>query len=315
MTTDDPLRARVIRPDAKGCLVRLDESLDDLPGDGRELWCGVRGRIHLKNRRGQKSPVVVGDVVDVVRTAPDRGAVVGVHPRETTLSRPSIHRERIEHVMAANVDRVVIVASAADPVFNPGLVDRMLAVVEFSHLEATIVVNKMDLVDEPPPEAATYTSLDYTVVLASATTGEGVDALRASLRGHRSVVAGHSGVGKSSLLNALEPGLGLAVGDVNVMTRRGRHTTTAAVWIPFGEDGAVVDTAGIREFGLFGIPKRDVPWLFRDLARVAPGCRYPDCSHVHEPNCAVLDAVEAGELALFRYESYLRILEGLEENA
>jgi ribosome biogenesis GTPase len=125
------------------------------------------------------------------------------------------------------------------------------------------------------------------------------------------VVAGHSGVGKSSLLNAVEPGLGLAVSEVNVVSRRGKHTTTAAVLSPLREGGAVIDTAGVREFGLFGIPKRDVPWLFRDLARVAPGCRFPDCSHVHEPDCAVQSAVSSGAIAPFRYDSYLRILEGM----
>ena len=313
MTT--PLEARVVRLDARGCLVRLDEPHDDLAGDGRELWCGVRGRIHLRDRRGQKSPVVVGDLVQVERTQEDRGAVVGIHPRKSTLSRPDIRKGHIEHVLAANVDQVVVVSGAADPEFTPGLVDRILAVIEYSELEAVIVVNKMDLVSQPPYEVEAYTALSYPVLLTSAEDGTGIEALRTQLAGRASVATGHSGVGKSSLLNALEPGLGLDVGDVNVVTRRGKHTTTAAVWIPFGEDGAVVDTAGIREFGLFGIPKRDVPWLFRDIAAVAPGCKYPDCLHLHEPRCAVDEAVENGEIATFRYESYLRILEGLDEGA
>ncbi len=312
MTDEQEFAARVVRLDARGCLVRLDEPQDGLPNDGYELWCGVRGRIHLKDRTGQKSPVAVGDRVRVVRTQEDRGAVVGIEPRQSTLSRPSIGRGHIEHVMAANVDQVVIVTSAAEPDFSPGLIDRVLAVVAFSQLEPLLVVNKMDLVDGPPPEVETYRSIDVPVLLTSATDGLELDAFRDALEHRTSVVAGHSGVGKTSLLNAVWPGLGLAVGDVNVVTRRGRHTTTAAVWIPFGEDGAVIDTAGVREFGLFGIPKRDVPWLFQDLASYAPGCRYPDCTHVHEPQCAVLDAVEAGDIALFRYESYLRILEGLD---
>ncbi|MHC5010722.1 MAG: ribosome small subunit-dependent GTPase A [Planctomycetota bacterium] len=313
MSTDREFRARVVRLDARGCLVRLDEALEGLPDDGRSLWCSVRGRIHLLDRKGQKSPVAVGDRVRVVRSAPDRGAVVAVEPRRSMLSRPAGKGGRLEHVMVANVDRVVIVASADDPPFTPGLVDRILAVVAYSDLEAQLVVNKIDLVDGPPAEVSVYEALGYPVLLTSALRGDGIEALREQLGGGASVVCGHSGVGKSSLLNAVRPELGLVVGDVNPVTRRGTHTTTAAVWIPFGEDGAVIDTAGVREFGLFGIPKRDLPWLFRDLAAVGPGCRFPDCIHVREPDCAVQSAVEAGEIAAFRYESYLRILESLDQ--
>ena len=305
--------AIVVRLDAKGCLVRLDDPIDGLPGDGHELWCGVRGRIHLRDRKHQKSPVAVGDRVGVIHSQEDRGAVVSIHPRRSSLSRPAARRGRIEHVMAANVDRVVIVSALDDPPFNPALVDRMLAVVEFSKLEALIVVNKMDLGSEPPPALAVYEALGYPTLLASAVDGTGIEALRAELAGRTSVVAGHSGVGKSSLLNAVQSGLGLAVGAVNEVTGRGKHTTTAAVWIPLATGGAVIDTAGVREFGLYGIPKRDLPWLFRDIAALAPACRYPDCSHTHEPECAVQEALLEGELAPFRFDSYLKILESLEE--
>nr|MDJ0976266.1 ribosome small subunit-dependent GTPase A [Planctomycetota bacterium] len=257
---------------------------------------------------------VVGDRVDVLRTAPDRGAVESIEARTSTLSRPD-PRGRKEHVMAANVDRVVIVSAADDPPFNPGLVDRMLAVIEFSELEAVIVVNKMDLLDEgvEPPELDVYRALGYPVVPTSATAGTGIDTLREELVGRVSVVAGHSGVGKSSLLNAVQVDLGLSVGRVNPVTGRGTHTTTAAIWLPLEGGGAVIDTAGVREFGLYGIPERDVGWLFRDIAAIAPACRYPDCSHTHEPGCAVREAALEGEMPLFRYDSYLRILESLKE--
>ena len=134
MTEEAPLAARVVRLDAKGCLVHLDLPLEGLPGGGHELWCNVRGRIHLRDRTHQKAPVVVGDRVHIVRTAEDRGAVESIEPRRSTLSRPATRRGHIEHVMAANVDRVVIVASAEDPPFNPGLVDRVLAVAD--HIQA-----------------------------------------------------------------------------------------------------------------------------------------------------------------------------------
>ncbi len=311
--SESTLAARVVRLDAKGCLVRLDEPLADLPGDGYELWCGVRGKIHLRDRRHQKSPVAVGDRVLVIRSQEDRGVVDSIEPRRSTLSRPAARRERVEHVMAANVDQVVIVTALLDPPFNPAWVDRVLAVVEFSELDAVIVVNKMDLGDEAPPEAAVYEALGYKVLCTSAAVHTGIDALRETLVGRTSVVAGHSGVGKSSLLNAVQVDLGLVVGDVNAVTGRGTHTTTAAVWLDLEGGGAVIDTAGVREFGLFGIPKRDLAWLFRDIALFAPDCRYPDCSHTHEPGCAVQAALVEGALPPFRFDSYLKILESLEE--
>jgi ribosome biogenesis GTPase len=307
------LPATVMRLDARGCLVLLDEPVEGLPGDGRVLWCGVRGRIHLRDRRHQKSPVAVGDRVNVIHTLEDRGAVESIEPRRSSLSRPSIRRGRVEHVMAANVDRVVIVTALNDPPFNPSLVDRLLAVIAFSNLEAVLVINKMDLGDEAPPEAAVYEALGVPVVLTSATSGLGIEALADTLAGRTSVVTGHSGVGKSSLLNAIQPLLGLDIGKVNEVTGRGTHTTTAAVWIPLERGGAVIDTAGVREFGLYGIPKRDLPWLFKDIAAIAQDCRYPDCSHTHEPGCAVQEALVEGELAPFRFDSYLKILESLDE--
>jgi ribosome biogenesis GTPase len=309
-----PLDATVARLDARGCVVFLDRPTPGVPGDGRTLWCSVRGVIHLRDRPGQKTPLVAGDRVRVVPGGGDRGAVVELLPRRSMLSRPAVRKGRVEHVMAANVDGLAIVTAAAEPAFTPGLVDRMLAVAAWCRLDAMLVVNKIDLAEGAPPEIETYRALGVPVVLASATRGDGVEELRRALRGRTTVVAGHSGVGKSSLLNAVQPGLGLAVGEVNVVSGRGTHTTTAAVWAPLAEGGAVIDTAGVREFGLFGIPPRDLGWLFPDLAAVAPECRYPDCSHLHEPGCAVRGAVEEGRLARFRYESYLRILEGMGES-
>ena len=303
----------VARLDARGCVVHLDTSLPDLEPDPRELWCSVRGRIHLRDRTHQKSPLAVGDRVEVTRTALDRGAVEAAQPRRSMLSRPDIRRQRREHVMAANVDQVVVVSAADDPPFTPGLVDRMLAVIEYSDLEAIIVINKMDLVEAPPEESAAYEAMKYPVLHVSATSGQGIETVRERLAGRVSVVAGHSGVGKSSLLNAVQPELGLVVGAVNVVTGRGTHTTTAAAWIPLEGGGAVIDTAGIREFGLYGIPERDLGWLFRDIAAIAPGCRFPDCRHTQEPGCAVQVAVEEGRIAEFRYMSYLRMLEAQSE--
>jgi ribosome biogenesis GTPase len=311
--TEPTLLATVSRLDAKGCLVRLDEPLEGLLDDGHTLWCNVRGRIHLRDRKRQKAPLAVGDRVHVIRTAPDRGAVESLEPRRSMLSRPDIHQARSEHVMAANVDQVVIVSSAEEPPFNPGMVDRVLAVVAFSNLEPVLVVNKRDLVEEEPVELPVYRELGVPVIVTSATEQTGIDRLRAQLVGKVSVVMGHSGVGKSSLLNAVQPKLGLAVGEVNAISERGTHTTTASIYIPLEAGGAVIDTAGVREFGLFGIPERDLGWLLPDIAAFAAECRYGDCSHTHEPECAVQAALVEGQLAAFRFDSYLKILESLSE--
>jgi ribosome biogenesis GTPase len=296
-----PEVAVLVRQDARGCLARL--------GNGDEVWCSVRGKVHLEGNPRDTTPVAVGDRVHVRRTGGDRGSVVDVLARTSVLSRPDPHHERRQHLLAANVDQVVAVASAAEPPFAPGLVDRVLLAAEWSRLAAVLVVNKSDLVEEEPEECALYRRLGYPVLLASAATGRGVDALRDVLRGRVSVVTGHSGVGKTSLLNAVEPGLGLKVGTVNPVTRRGTHTTTAAVLFDLASGGAVVDTPGIREFGLYNVPRRELTWLFRDLREVAPRCRFKDCLHRGEPGCAVPAAVESGEVAAWRYDSYLRLLE------
>jgi ribosome biogenesis GTPase len=300
--TTDAREAVVVRQDARGCRLRFT--------DGEERWCAVRGRVHLHGAdRTTTTTVAVGDRVLARPEGVDRGALEEILPRTSLLSRPDPHHPRRQHVIAANVDQVVVATAAADPGFSPGFVDRVLAVAEWSRLAAVVVVNKMDLVEGEPPECAAYRRMGYPVVLASARRGDGVDALRDVLRGRASVVTGHSGVGKSSLLNALEPGLALKVGDVNVVTGRGRQTTTAAVLVPLSFGGAVIDTPGIREFGLFNVPPREVTWLFRDLREVAPRCRYSDCLHRGEPSCAVPAAVEAGTIAPFRFESYLRLLD------
>ncbi|MBL9086354.1 MAG: ribosome small subunit-dependent GTPase A [Planctomycetia bacterium] len=302
--------ATVVRQDAKGVVVRLDAAPEGVP---LELWCSVRGRVHLGGSVSATTTIAVGDRVRVHRVADDRGAVEEVLPRRSVLSRPEPDQGRrrsrlLQQVLAANVDRVVVVASAADPAFDPGLVDRVLVVAEWSRLDALVVVNKLDLVAAEPPEAAVYRRMGYRVVGTSATTGVGIDELRAALIGAVSVITGHSGVGKSSLLNAVEPGLGLAVGRLNEVTGRGRQTTTSALLVPLAGGGALVDTPGIREFGLYNVPPREVTWLFRDLREVAPRCKFGDCLHRDEPGCAVAAAVATGELAAWRVDSYHRML-------
>jgi ribosome biogenesis GTPase len=304
--------AVVVRQDARACVVRS--------ADGEERRCSVRGRVHLAGAVTAKTTLAVGDRVRVRPAGEREGAVEEVLPRTSVLSRPEPDRGRRrnvlrQHILAANVDRVAVVASAADPAFDTGLVDRVLTVAEWSKIPAIVVVNKADLVPREPEEIAVYRGLGYDVFATSVVTGRGIDDLRRALVGRTSVVTGHSGVGKSSLLNAVEPGLGLAVGRLNEVTGRGRQTTAAAVLVPLSGGGAVIDTPGVREFGLYNVPPKELTWLFRDLREVAPRCRFGDCLHRGDPGCAVPAAVAAGSVAPWRYASYLRLLATLPDVA
>jgi ribosome biogenesis GTPase len=299
--------ARVVRQDAHQCIVRL--------GDGEEIPCSVRGKVHLLgSTRTGTTALAVGDRVSVERLRNGEGGrIVSVLPRKGVLSRPDPHHRRRQNILATNVDQVVAMTSAVEPEFSPGIVDRVFTAAEWCCVDAMLVVNKRDLAPKEPPEAEAYRRIGYRVLFVSARTGEGVDDVRAALSGKTSVVTGHSGVGKTSVLNAVEPGLGLKVGTVNPVTRRGTQTTTAAVLVDLEHGGAVIDTPGIREFGLYNVPKRELTWLFRDLRTVGPRCRFKDCLHVGEPGCAMPAAVESGEIAPFRWDSYRRLLETMSD--
>jgi ribosome biogenesis GTPase len=263
-------------------------------------------------------PVVVRDSPDPARAAAgsrDRpqqlreGIIERVEPRHGVVSRTSRGRQ---HVLVANVDQLVIVASAAEPRLKPNLIDRLLVTAEKTGIRPVICINKIDLVDpaELMPLVGVYSQLGYDAVLASATTGQGVGRLRARMAGAQSVVTGQSGVGKSSLLNAIEPGLDRRVQAVSGETEKGKHTTTTAELIPLSFGGHVVDTPGIRQFQLWDVIPEEVAGFFRELRPYVSRCRFPDCTHTHEDACAVKDAVADGWIDARRYESYMQIREG-----
>ena len=217
-----------------------------------------------------------------------------------------------QHVLVANVDQLVIVTSAAEPRLKPNLIDRLLVTAEKGGIRPIICINKIDLVEPADlmPLVGVYAQLGYDVLLVSATTGIGIERLRERLAGAESVVTGQSGVGKSSLLNAVEPGLDLRVQTVSEETQKGRHTTTTAELIPLSFGGYVVDTPGIRQFQLWDVIPEEVAGFFRELRPYVSRCRFPDCTHTHEDNCAVKDAVADGWIDARRYESYVQIRSG-----
>ena len=250
---------------------------------------------------------------DQLRFSPERRCVEEILPRRTVLSRSDPHNRRVERVIAANIDVVVNVVSLKNPPLRPGLIDRYLIAIGKSGAEALVCVNKIDLLesaDEFEP-LLPYETLGIPVIRCSAATGEGIGELADSLAGKLCVFAGHSGVGKSSLLNALDSGLTLDTAAVSSGNQRGRHTTTSSALYRLPNGAMIIDTPGIREFGLWDVGPADVRRYYSEFEGRA--CAFGDCSHTHEPDCGVKAAVEAGEIARARYEGYLRILQTMSD--
>ena len=251
---------------------------------------------------------VVGD--QVVFSA-GRGRIEEILPRRTVLSRTDPGNPRWERVVAANVDVVVHVVSLKNPPLRTGLIDRYLIAVGKSGASPLICVNKFDLLEHRGEldVLRPYEEAGVPVLLCSAATNWGVEQLADALAGRCSVFAGHSGVGKSSLLNALDPQLGVTTGSVSAATHKGRHTTTSSALYRLPNGAMVIDTPGVREFGLWSISAEDVRRHFSEFERCR--CAYSDCSHTHEPDCGVKAAVESGEIDRARYDGYVRILKSL----
>ena len=288
---------------------------------GKIYVCAVR-RLLKTLSTDQRHVVVAGDRV-LFRPAPalgtsseespgtaglPEGIIERVEPRTGCLSRTSWRRQ---HVIVSNVDQLLIVTSLAEPTIKWNLIDRMIIMAEKAHIRPVICVNKIDLGDpaEIVPDLGVYTRMGYEVLLVSAETGQGVERLRQRVqkKGLRSVVAGQSGVGKSSLLNAIEDGLALKTSHVSEMNQKGRHTTTAAELIRLSSGGYVVDTPGIRSFDLWDVIPTEVCGFYRDIAPFISLCKFQDCTHTHEANCAVRDAVADGLIDLRRYETMCQI--------
>ena len=279
-----------------------------LGDDGQCYRCATR-RVLKTLTTDQRHVVAAGDRVRFRTSGRDEGIIERIERRRSVLTRAI--RGRC-HVIAANVDQVLIVSSAAQPVLKPHLIDRMLVTAEKDRIRPIICINKIDLVDpaDLQPLIGVYGQMGYEVLLLSAMTGCGVERLKRKVFGLQSVFAGQSGVGKSSLLNAIEPGLDLRVAAVSEENEKGRHTTTVVSLIPLSAGGHVLDTPGIRQFQLWDVIPQEVVGYFRDLRSYDSLCRFPDCTHTHEAECSVKDAVADGRLDARRYESYCQLLAG-----
>jgi len=228
-------------------------------------------------------------------------------PRRSELRRRTPGKRRGVRAVAANVQQVIVVGAARTPDWDPHMMDRFIAVAEANHLPVVVVINKCDLVEDAEPMAAPYRAAGYVVVHTSVRDGRGIQELRSHLERHISLLSGSTGVGKSSLLNALQPGLRLRTAPVSEKSGGGRHTTVAAEMHPFGESGFVVDTPGLRDIGLWGLEPLEVIEAFPEIAARAGQCRFDNCRHLEEPDCAVIAAVANGEVWASRLESYRQL--------
>jgi ribosome biogenesis GTPase len=276
--------------------------------DGKQYRCAVR-RLLRTLATDERNIVATGDRVWFRPALNDEGFIERVEPRHGLLTRASRGRE---HVLVANVDQVVIVVSLVEPELKPHLIDRYLASAEQGGIAPLICLNKADLVNPAAYQSiiGLYSQLGIPTRLTSATTGQGIDWLRQRLKDRQTVFAGQSGVGKSSLLNAIQPELGLRVREVSAVNQKGRHTTTTAELIKLDSGGWVVDTPGIRQFQLWDIIPEEVEGFFVEFRPFVPLCAFPDCTHTHEERCAIKDAVEKRLISASRYTSYLGMFSG-----
>ncbi|WP_435007539.1 ribosome small subunit-dependent GTPase A [Tundrisphaera lichenicola] len=275
--------------------------------DGHEVRCNVR-RILKTMAIDGRNVVAVGDRV-WFRPVNNEGMIENVEPRTGTITRG--YRRR-EHVIVSNVDQLLIVSALAEPGLKLPLIDRYLISAEKGGVRPIIVLNKADLVDVAPYQwvIGLYTQLGYETIATSAADGRGIARLRELLSQGATAFSGQSGVGKSSLLNAIQPGLNLRVREVSDWTAKGKHTTTAAELIRLESGGYVVDTPGLRQFELWDVEPGEIEGHFVEFRPYIPKCKFPDCSHIHESECAVRDAVYWGQIHSGRYESYIKLYEG-----
>ncbi|MBD3167986.1 MAG: ribosome small subunit-dependent GTPase A [candidate division Zixibacteria bacterium] len=299
----------------KGKIIEaLGSSFKALSGE-EILDCFHRGKFRIAEVE-EKYPVV-GDDVEILET-PNGFMINRIFPRRTKISRAAVGTDNTkEQVLIANLEQCVIVSSIDEPPFKPRLIDRMLVSALKGNLKPVIVLNKLDLLENFNLDfwRSVYESIGYTFIAACALTGEGIVELKKELSGTVSVFTGHSGVGKSSLLNQIKPGLGVATKDISRSTGKGRHTTTRVTMYPIDDNSFVVDTPGLKELGLWKVDKSELELYFEEFRPYINECKFRDCLHLSEPQCAVKNAVKSDVISEVRYESYRRILETLPEKS
>ena len=276
-----------------------------------DIDCRIRGRLRLKGIRST-NPVVVGDRV-AVEPDGESSAIVEILPRRNYIIRRASNLSKESHIIGANIDRALLIVTLHSPSTPVEFVDRFLVTCEAYNVPVTIVLGKADtLVGEHEAEAEEFTAIyrnaGYDIVRLSSTMGEGIDEIRELLKGHTTLIAGNSGVGKSTLVSTIDPALDIRTGEISESHHKGKHTTTFSTRYRI-DDGYIIDTPGIKGFGLIDIDSKELCRYFPEMMRLAPDCRFYNCTHTHEPGCAVQEGVKQGIVAWSRYESYLKILD------
>lgn len=282
---------------------------------GETHEASLRGR--LKQERDEAKKLAVGDRVGLeIDQRGEHWAIAEILPRHSQLARRAPGEGQGERIVAANVDQVVVVFAAAKPVPHRRMLDRFLVIAEANSLESRVVINKIELVDREQVEGefADYAAAGYPVHFTSVKQRIGLEQLHDALAGKTSVLTGPSGVGKSSLMNSMYPGLDLRVGEISESVNKGRHTTVGALLHPLPDAGYVVDSPGLREVGMWGLASEHLDECFREFRAYIPSCRFGNCTHRVEPGCAVRAAVDKGAISAERYDSYLRLREEMEQS-
>lgn len=291
-------------------VIRATGSWYEVLHDGEAVRCRIRGRLRLKGIRST-NPVVVGDQVTCESDDGGDYVICDICPRRNYVIRRASNLSKESHIIAANIDQALLLATLRAPETATEFVDRFLVTCEAYKVPVTIALSKADLQD-PSAMAefrAVYEGAGYRVLEVSATEGVGVEAVCELLEGRVTLLSGNSGVGKSTLIHAIDPSLDIRTGEISDSHHKGRHTTTFSTMYPLAGGGAVIDTPGIKGFGLIDIDDAELWHYFPEMMRVAPECRFYNCTHTHEPGCAVVEAVREGKIAYARYESYLKILD------
>lgn len=279
------------------------------------LECRLGGRLRLEDLK-HTNPVSVGD--QVILSDEERGLIIDLVPRKNYLIRKATNLSKQTHIVAANIDQLIILASYKLPRTSTGFIDRVLATAEAYNIPAIVVFNKTDLLNEKEIKQVqhyinVYDSIGYTTLGISVEHEESVNMLKQLMVGKTNLFTGHSGVGKSTLVNKMDPEMNLRTGSISDKFNKGKHTTTFAEMLPLSFGGYVIDTPGIKEFGMVSMDKYEVTDYFREFFALKDQCKFSNCLHVSEPGCAVMEAAENGSIADFRYQNYLNILDTLEE--
>lgn len=276
--------------------------------------CRLRGKIRLDGLR-TTNPVAVGDLVNFEKERDKDTCVINkILPRSNVIVRKSVNLSKESHIIAANVDQAILVATIAQPRTSTGFIDRFTVTAEAYHIPVIIVFNKCDIYDEEQKIAAeqlmeVYNSIGYQSFMISAKTGYNCDKLQSLMENKISMFSGHSGVGKSALVNRLDPNLNIRVGEISEVHEKGKHTTTFAQMYELCFGGYIIDTPGIKEFALFDMEKETLAQRFPEMRAVMHDCRFNNCTHTHEPHCAVKEAVKQHAIADWRYENYLNMMD------